>query len=251
MKILYWDVETAPLLSRVWSRYEANSIYVEEDWYMLSFAYKWDHEKKAHCKSLIDYPLYKKDPENDLELIKDLWKLLDEASVVIHHNGDRFDLKKANSKIIQHGLRPYSPLKTIDTLKEARKHFSFSSNRLNDLGEILGLGGKFEHSGYSMWKGCLEGDMKAWESMIKYNKRDVILLEDVYKALRPWTTSTNLGLQVDDGELKCPKCGSDKIQKRGFSYSNSGKYQRFQCCSCGGWSRGRTKEKGSGNPLTH
>ena len=38
-----------------------------------------------------------KDKMNDFEICKELWKLLDEADVVIGHNGDAFDIKKTNA----------------------------------------------------------------------------------------------------------------------------------------------------------
>ena len=43
-------------------------------------------------------------------------------------------------------------------------------------------------------------------------------------------------------EYKCPKCGSENLQRRGFATTTVGKYQRYQCKDCGGWLRGRYSE---------
>ena len=75
---------------------------------MLSFAWKWADEKKVHCKALCDYPGYAKNKTDDTPLIKDLWKLFDEADILIAHNGDRFDRRKANSRFL--GGRPLPTL---------------------------------------------------------------------------------------------------------------------------------------------
>jgi hypothetical protein len=44
---------------------------------------------------------------------------MDEADIICAHNGDAFDIKKINSRLITNGFKPPSPFKTIDTLKAA------------------------------------------------------------------------------------------------------------------------------------
>lgn len=92
-KILFLDIETSPIIMASWELRppNASSVWVERDTFILCFAYKWAHEKKTHCLSLPDYPLYKKNKRSDKALAADIWKLLDEADCVIAHNGDRFD----------------------------------------------------------------------------------------------------------------------------------------------------------------
>lgn len=243
-KILLFDIETAPNLGYTWSKYEQNVIEFERDWYMLCFAAKWLGSKKVTVVSLPDFKLYKKDKEDDKEVVKALWKLFDEAEVLIAHNGNRFDIKKANARFLSLGMEPPSPYQKIDTLTEARKYFKFDSNKLDDLGNYLGVGRKVETGGFSLWKGCMQGDMKSWRKMLRYNVQDVKLLEEVYLKLRPWMIShPNLNL-LDNGLKLCPICGSPKVQKRGFSYTRVSTFQRWQCRSCSGWSRSRLSERG-------
>ena len=244
MKILFYDIETAPLIGPAWQTWDTNLIWVIKEWYMLSFAYKWAGEKKVHVRGLPDYKLYKKEPENDRELVTELYKLFDEADVVIAHNGDRFDQKKTNARIIFHGLKPPTPYQSIDTLKIARKHFSFTSNKLNDLGIYLGCGQKLKTDS-SLWQKCMAGDRKAWADMLRYNKQDVVLLEQVYNKLLPWITnhpSTNV---YEGRPNACRNCGSDKI-KAGMKYraTNTTLYQYFRCMGCGANLKSRLPEKG-------
>lgn len=207
---------------------------------MLSFAVKWLDEKNTKVYTLADFKGYKKDKTNDRLLVKKLWEYLSEADVVIGHNGDGFDIKKSNARFIYHSFMPPAPNKTIDTLKVARRHFKFTSNKLDNLGNILGVGRKVAHEGKHLWLSCMNGDMKAWKTMAKYNKQDVVLLEKVYLKLRPYMTSHPDRNVVDGTKGKCPACGSDKMQKRGYSITTTRKYQRLQCQDCGRWHKGQT-----------
>lgn len=234
-RILLFDLETAPSLGWVWAKWETNVIDFEQDWYLLCFAAKW-LGGKMETYALPDYRGYKKNPENDRQLVEALWKLFDEADILIAHNGDRFDIRKANARFAYYKLPPPSPYKTVDTLKVARRYFDFTSNKLDDLGHYLGYGRKLPHTGFHLWKGCMTGDKKSWDLMKRYNRRDVDLLEQIYLHFRPWVkTHANLGMY--SGDIVCPKCGSKNLQRRGYSINLTTKYQRFQCQNCGGWSR--------------
>jgi hypothetical protein len=207
---------------------------------MLSFSVKWLGDKKTEVFGLPDFTGYSKDKMNDYKLVKKLWEYLDEADVVIAHNGDAFDLKKSNARFIYHRIDPPTPYKTIDTLKVARKYFKFNSNKLDDLAQHLGIGRKAETGGFKTWLGCIQGDLKVWATMKKYNKQDVVLLEKVYMRLRQWMTNhPNMNI-INATTNHCPICGSDKMHKRGFSITKNGGKQRFQCQSCAGWSHGRS-----------
>jgi hypothetical protein len=234
-KICYYDLENSPSLGWYYDRYkEGNIVADEQDWFMLSFAWTWGDEKKVHCKALCDYPGYAKDKTDDSHLVKDLWKIFDEADILIAHNLMRFDRRKANSRFLGLGLPPPSPYKTIDTLKVARSQFMQGSNSLQSLGEFLGLGGKLPTTGWHTWRGCIDGDPKAWESLKRYNKRDVVLGRAVYKKLLPWT-SNHPDLRVWNGKASCRNCGSHKLQMRGEERTLTTIKQRYQCQACHHW----------------
>ena len=116
--------------------------------------------------------------DNDFFLVKDLRDLFDEADVLIAHNGDRFDIRKAQARMIRYNMKPPSRYQTIDTLKAARKHFQFDSSRLDALGQYLGLGRKLPTTGFNLWKRTMAGDRKAWAIMKRYNKHDVEILRE-------------------------------------------------------------------------
>lgn len=238
-KILLLDIETAPILASVWDIWhtDVGLNQIERDWYIISYAARW-----LGCNGIIQHDQEcRRNLENDKELMKSLWKLLDRAEVVVAHNGDSFDIPRIRSRMLIHGMKPPSPFKTVDTLKVARKLFGFTSNKLEHIAAKLGVP-KSKHKkfpGFEMWKACLMRNSRAWTEMRRYNKRDVVVLEKVYIAMRPWMEGhPNVGMFVNEMHPVCPKCG-EHVQKRGFSMTNTGTYQRYQCVSCKGFSRGR------------
>lgn len=235
-RILLFDIETMANLAFVWGKYEQNVIQYEREWFMLSFAYKWLGEKTTYVKSLPDFRGYTKDKKNDKALVQALWSLFDEADIIIAHNGNSFDIKKANAKFIEHGLKPPSPYKQIDTKLVARRYFNFNSNKLDDLANILGLGRKIDTGGFELWMDCVAGKKNAWRKMCTYNKHDVVLLEKVYLKLRSWMVNhPHVGVLSDEKEA-CPSCGKHSLQRRGYAIrGNKTRVRRLQCTSCGGW----------------
>jgi DNA polymerase III epsilon subunit-like protein len=169
-------------------------------------------------------------------MVNRIWQLLDEADVVLHYNGARFDIPHLNREFVQVGLLPPSPYKQIDLLTTAKKEFRFPSNKLAYVSEALGLEGKVRHEGFNLWIKCMAGDEEAWENMREYNIRDVVLLEQLYEKLRPWIRS-HPNSAVILGEEVCPACAGSNLQARGFTVLQTGRYQRYQCNDCGKWSR--------------
>jgi len=240
-KILLFDIENSPNTAWIWGLWQetTSSEMVDVPWYMLCWSAKWLGKREIISSALIDFPKnYKKNPEDDSLILQKLWKLLDMADIVVAHNGKQFDVRKSNARFIMNKMPPPSPFKIVDTLLEARKHFFFTSNKLNDLGKYLGCGEKIETGGFKLWKQCMAGDLKAWARMVKYCKNDIVLLEKIYLKMRPFmNTHPRLDIYMDVQNANCPKCQSKNIQKEGFTFTNISKFQKYSCKDCKGWFR--------------
>jgi uncharacterized protein YprB with RNaseH-like and TPR domain len=235
-KILFLDIETAPISGLTWGMFDQNVIHVIDPTFILCYAFKWLDKSKVHTKALCDYPGYSKNKKNDKALVSDLWSVLDEADVVVAHNGDAFDIKKTNARFIVHGLNPPTPYKTVDTLKIARRHFKFDSNKLDNIGRYLDVGRKMPHTGKDLWLGCMAGDAKSWRIMRRYNAQDVHLLERVYHKVKAWSPSHPVLTAYSPREaVACPTCLSETVQRRGWNVAKFRKTPRWQCQSCGHW----------------
>ncbi len=91
-----------------------------------------------------------------------------------------------------------------------------------------------------MWKGCMNGDPRAWALMKKYNAGDVNLLERVYLKERPWMT-THPAIKPREATNKnppCPMCHARKLRSNGINISRAGVAPRYHCQECGKWSFG-------------
>jgi hypothetical protein len=238
-KILILDIETSPNIAYVWRFWKENvgAKQVLENGTMLSFAAKW----------LGDSTVFYEDVEHqsELEMLTVLFRLLDEADIVVAHNGDKFDLPHIQGRGLVLGLPPPSPYKTVDTVKVARYEFNFPSNSLEYLSNVLSLkvkkGGHKKFPGFELWLGVLAGNPEAWAEMKEYNIDDILALEELYLKMRPYMRRhPNTGVFDDHSDPVCPKCSSNDIHWRGYAHTNVGRYHRFQCNVCGGWGRSRT-----------
>jgi hypothetical protein len=243
-KILVFDIETAPGTCFYWRRkttYINKDMIIEKPGKVLSWAAKWLGHEDVMAETLLDHG----NLHDDFALCESLWQLLDKADIVIAHNGDRFDIKMMNARFLMHNLPPTSPYASIDTLKIARRYFGFDSNRLDELGQDLGIGRKMEHEGMALWIKCLDGDRDAFSRMLEYNVQDVLLLEQFYLKVRPYHKAhPNVSLYTDNEQIKCAKCGSDDVEPvEGHVYSGATRYRLYKCTECGGFSRGRTSDK--------
>lgn len=240
-RVLGIDIETAPILAYTWGTFKVtipNNMIVR-DWHLLSFGAKWLGEKELiyHDQS------QEKDKTNDKPLLKKIHALLNEADMVLAHNGDTFDVPKIKSRMFKYKIRPFAPFKKLDTLKESRKTFGFTSNKLEFISEIVGCPKDKHHAfpGFELWQGCMDNNPRAWAEMKKYNLRDVVALEKTYLQMRPWMEGhPNVANYGERKTIACPKCGGE-VGLDGYYYTQTGKYHQFQCKNkaCGGWARGR------------
>lgn len=238
-KILILDIETAPIRAFVWRLWKQN-IYIDQiisEWFMLTWAAKWLLEPGIISQKLTSDEARK---EDDYRIVETLWHLLNQADIVIAHNGIQFDIPKIKSRFLVHGLPPTTYYQQIDTKQVAAKEFGFSSNKLDALAKIFGIDQKIKTE-FSLWSRCLDGDIEALADMEFYNKHDVEILEEVYLHLRPYIKGhPNYNLFIDSESPVCPHCGHDHLEFVGYYYfTQTGKYRNYRCLKCGALARER------------
>lgn len=245
-KVVTLDIETFPNLVFTWGLFKqmvaVNQIV--RDWSIASICWKWLGERRTNYVDCETSPL------DDSALLKQAWKVLDEADIVVGQNSKHFDIRKLNARFIEAGYGPPSPYKQVDTKVEAAKIAMFTSNRLEWLSAHLTDTPKDKHKefpGFELWRECMQGNPKAWAAMRKYNPTDVKSTEQVYLRLRPWIIGhPNVAAYDDDDTRRCPKCGSEALESRGVALTQTGEYKRYRCKSCGGWARGRYTQNSIG-----
>jgi DNA polymerase elongation subunit (family B) len=234
-KILFLDIETAPSSGFYFgNRYEINisQDQVISESFILTYSVKYLGSDRIIYGAL-NYSEVK--AENDFRIVSELYDLLNDADIIVAHNGKQFDIKVINARLIFNGFPPPTPYKVVDTLLIARRAFKFPSNKLDSLCHYLGLDVKKDTGGFKLWKGYMHGDTGSMDKMVEYNHQDVFILEQVYFKLRAWdTTHPNLNIYKNDGVDVCPCCGAEEYKETGKrSHTNVCSYETFRCTSCG------------------
>lgn len=234
-RILIYDIETSPIVGYTWGVWQTDVIEILHDWQILSVAWKWYGERKVHVVGQDDFKDYKPGELNDFKVVEKIHELFTEADIVVAHNGNQFDQKKSQARMMIHGMLPPSPYKQIDTKLIAKRYGAFTRNNLKHLANDLQVSRKGEAGGFATWQGCLAGNSKSWKQMKKYNKQDIPPLEDLYTHFRPWITNHPNIARITNRPEACPKCGSEKWESAGWRTTNVTRYRRYRCVGCGGY----------------
>ena len=257
--IIVWDLETSPALTFTWGLFKQNidHDYVIEPWTILCAAYKKLGSKKVHTISVFDEDNKNKklDYKDDYLLCKKLREVIANADIIIAHNGNSFDTKMFNTRLVYHGLEPIPPsVMTVDTMREARKILRSPSTSMNYLCRYFGIDEKI-HTSKHLWLDIVFPDSpslarkSAMNKMVKYCAQDIKVNEKLYMKLLPYMKAhPNL---ADANTHNCPKCNSDNTVRNGIKRNRSGlARQEFKCNGCGSYFSSRLSEREVGKSLS-
>lgn len=239
-KILTIDIENFPHLGYVWDLWNQNIgiSQIEQVGRVVCFAAKWLGNDE------VEY--YSDFHDGHEKMVRQAYRLLDEADIVVSYNGKRFDIPKLKTEMVMldRKLKP-SHFQQVDLYQVVKQEFKFASNKLDFISGQLDIGHKVGHSGFQLWIDCMNNDIDAWAKMREYNKHDVVLTEELYLDILPWISNhPNINVFTEDEEVEgCTRCGGTNFQKRGFYNSTFGKYQQYRCNDCGGWFKHKLSEK--------
>jgi len=237
-KVLLFDLETSPIPAFVWGTNKQfvphNALQGES--FLLCWSAKWLFDSKIMTDVLTPEEAINKD---DKRIIQSLWHWINSADVIIAHNGKKFDIPYFNTRCVRNKIAPPSPYQVIDTYEVARKRFRNASNKLDYLASLTSGNGKLK-TDFDLWIKCMNGDSKSLLYMQKYNKVDVVILEDYYCEVRPFIVShPNMAIYQESIEPTCPTCGSTNIDECGHYSTSVNRYLAFRCKDCGSICRSR------------
>lgn len=234
-----FDIETSKIMAYVWGLWNQNISIdnIIQDWYVLMFSHSRLEEEEVHNYSVHNWELPESGNyiDNERYVVEACWKVLDDADIVVAHNGKAFDKKKMNAKFLQYGLPEPAPYKVVDTLKIAKGNFNFTSNKLDYIAHFLGNKGKHDTND-QLWIDCMRGDEKSLDRMSNYCDNDVAELKEVYLILRPWDKShPNMAIYYKDNQPRCGCCGSPDVHKMNGKYALTmlSQFEVWKCNSCG------------------
>jgi len=227
---LFFDIETSPNIGLFWEAgYKKNIDYsnIIKERSIICICYKWEDEKEV-------YGLTWDRKQSDKKMLQEFIQVANQATEMVGHNGDKFDLAWIRTRCLFHGIEMFPKYTTIDTLKVARSKFKFNSNRLNYIAGYLGIGSKIKTE-FDLWKSILmDNDKVAMEKMVKYCKHDVVLLEKVFKHLNTHIEAkSHYGVLFGAYRGTCPECGSDDLIRSTVRTTATGIVKvMYQCKTC-------------------
>lgn len=229
VRLLFYDVETSPMLAWVWqakTEYVAAPMVEMDDRALLCWSAKWSDSTEVLSGRVTSTEAKTQD---DARVVSKLADLMRKADYVVAHNGNRFDQKRVNTRLLLNNLPPLGNVQSIDTLSIARSSFDLPYNNLDYLAKTLGFGQKLKTS-FDLWRRAVMGDAKALKEMDTYCRQDVVLLEHVFHALAPYAkTLPRLVDAVEWREELCPYCGSKDRKRSGDHRTKVNTYPKFRC----------------------
>lgn len=221
-KRLFYDIETSPNIGFFWgSGYRINIPHdnIIKERAIICICYKWEGQNTVYSVEWNE--------GCDKALLSHFMEVAKTADELVAHNGDNYDEKWIRTRCLIHGIECPPKLNSYDTLKKARAHFRFNSNKLDYLAKLFFDEGK-SAVGFDDWiKITLNNDQEALNKMVDYCKKDVELLEDVFHKIQPYVHHNT---HVGDYRFSCPSCGSKEVVLRRTRYTKSGIPKRqLQC----------------------
>ena len=159
---------------------------------------------------------FKKDPLDDTYVLRQLWKVLDDATVIVAHNAS-FDKGWIEGRFLDLGWKLPSKYYVYCTFRSLHG-LNGVSKKLNYLSQKLIGTKKVSHEGKELWIKCSEGCLESHKKMEEYN------IGDIYNTLYKVFMRTALYVPhkcIDlSGEGKYCQVTGDELVKLDKPYKN-------------------------------
>jgi predicted PolB exonuclease-like 3'-5' exonuclease len=223
-KVLIYDLETSPNIGWFWrAGYKQNIMpnQITKERAIICVSYKWQGEDEV-------YNLTWDKNQCDKFLIEQFVEVLNEADLIVAHNGDNFDLKWLKTRALFHRIPMLPNYKQFDTLKLAKTKLYLNSNRLDYISKFLGFEGKIQTTPDLWNKVVMLNDRNAMKDMLDYCDEDVRQLEKVYNELQ-YLDNPRVHTGVLNGEVKysSPISGNYNLELVKSITTNTGTIKRI------------------------
>jgi hypothetical protein len=239
VKILTLDIETSPMDCYAWRAWDQNihPAQIKEPTVMLSWAAKWSHVKRPVYRMVDDPDFHTK-----------LHTMLNDADMTVGYNHVKFDNKHINREFLLNNLPPTRPIPAVDMLRVVKQRFDFPHNKLDYVAAAVLGERKLETGGFDLWPAFMAREAKALTTMKKYNMKDTVLTEQLYRHLKAWVPNhPNIGqfsMNFDDDptDYQCEACGSASVTLERPRRTRCFAIRLVKCAECFHWQDGARKK---------
>ena len=235
-KILFYDLETSPLLAYIWRCGEQfvghSQLQKDHSQYgIICASYCWNDGEPAKTIN------WGYNEQSTAKVVEQFDKIIKQADMAIGKNSDRFDVKMLNAARMFSGLpgMPEWSKYTDDLEKQMRKHFKLPSQSLDYISAQLGYGGKTKME-MQDWIDIVERNKNGrakLKKMCGYCEKDVEDTRTIWNHCEEhFTPRFNMGTYLQKVDV-CIRCGSDRINKSGIRALGGTLWQEYRCGDCG------------------
>jgi len=171
--------------------------------------------------------------QSDKKLLEQFIPIMNQADLLVAHNGDKFDMKFIKGRAFKHNLPMHVNYVQFDTYKVARKKFDINSGKLDYIAKYLELSYHKIKVDMELWdRVILERSPEALDEMVEYCNRDVFVLEDVYNAMANWEhPKVHAGVILTEDRISSPYSGSKNIELTKTTSTTRGTLKRVMTCN--------------------
>ena len=172
-----------------------------------------------------DHDTFLLDPLDDTHVLRQVWKILDDADTIIAHNA-RFDKSWLLGRFLELGWKLPSKFNVVCTFRSLWE-YNMTSKKLDELAKSL-VGTAKIQTDFDLWMRCSEGDPRAFAEMLRYNKGDIY--DTLYKVyMRTCQYIPNTAVDMSDPKIPVPQCKVtgqllEKLAKRHHNSMNGLSY---------------------------
>lgn len=154
--------------------------------HILCAAVKVSGIKQPYIARIDEFADFKDRMWYDKTICQDIAEALAGLDMVVTQYGSRYDIPFVNSRLLYHKLPPLAPLMHCDIWRIARTHLALSSNRLETMSLFLHTKANKDHLDWETWERAAYGDKVSLDAIVDHCRRDVLVLEEIFEALKPF-----------------------------------------------------------------
>ena len=175
MKVALLDIETTRLVA-------TNGLG-----FILCASMKVHGKNPIHTVRIDKSPGYRKALYNDTHCTDGIaeWLLREDPDVVVHFNGDNFDIPYINTRRLGAKKRALPPFRSLDHWKTVRYNLRLHSNGLDALATHLGVRHKKTRYDPIIWQEAMFGKKESLDKIVHHCELDVLVLEECHDRVVP------------------------------------------------------------------
>ena len=229
LKVLVYDIETSYNIVKAFRTGFNKTISpsdIIKERAIICVSYKWIGEDEV-------YNINWDKNQDDKKLLEEFIPIMNEADLLVAHNGDKFDMKFIKGRAFKHNLPMLVNYAQFDTCKVARKKFDINSKSLDYIARYKGITERKMKVDMSLWdRVILERDPVALDEMIHYCNKDVTVLEKVYEAMVNWEyPKVHAGVILSQDRIASPYTGERNIELVKTTSTTRGTVKRIMRCN--------------------